>query len=146
MQHIEFWLSDDGKQFNNRYDCALWEILMQINNSTLCFFDEKKNKLPTKDLDDLNKLDFADSIIIRTENDYDVFRALLAYTGGCCCWSDINGVGVWKFGYIIPEDCENPYSYKEHFYNTCEKKYSVRWKDIYRYNGKERARILTERK
>ena len=146
MTHIEFWLSDDGKQFDNMYDCAKWEILTHINNSTLCFFDEKRNKLPTKNIGDLEKLDFADNITIRTEDDYDVFRELLAYTGGCCCWDDIKGIGVWKFGYIIPEDCDNPNSYEEHFYNKLEQKYSVKWKDIYRYNRKERARILTERK
>lgn len=146
MTHVEFWLSDDGKQFDNEYDCMEYEVLLKIRESTLCFFDKEMNKLPTKELGDLSYLDMADSIIIRTEKDFDAFNTVFEYTGGCCCWEDINGIGIWKFGYIIPEDCENPNSYEEHFYNTCEKKYSVKWKDVYRYNGKEHARILTERK
>ena len=108
MKEITIYLADDGKVFNDEFECRDYE--MKVNYPQMDdieIFDENGRRLENP----LSDSTYGDShtVVIHNEAELEAFKAVVYYCGWCE-WQTINDVGVWvdngKYGFDLVEERE----------------------------------------
>ena len=89
------YIADDGKEFDNEYDCESYE--WKLNHTHLyeiCFYDKDGNKLEDPYSEDT--YNNSERIVVSTEVAMKELHELAHYTG-YCCYYDIIECGEWYF-------------------------------------------------
>lgn len=91
------YIADDGKEFDNAYDCESYEWKLDHTHlNEICFYDKDGNKLD--DAYSENTYNNAERIVVPNENAVKELQELGRYTG-YCCYEDIVECGEWQFNY-----------------------------------------------
>ena len=91
------YIADDGKEFDDEYDCMDYEwILNHPYIKDVFFYDKDENNL--EDILSQETYEIADRIIVSNENALNDFRELVSYAG-FCAYDDIVECGEWVFDY-----------------------------------------------
>lgn len=91
------YIADDGKEFDNEYDCENYEWeLNHTHLNEIRFYDKDGNKLNDAYSEDtyIN----AEIIVVSNENAIKELQEFAIYTG-YCCYEDITECGEWHFDY-----------------------------------------------
>ena len=89
------YIADDGKEFDNEWDCRNYE--WKLNHSSLkdIYFYDKNNKL-LEDIFSEETYNVTEKIVVTTENQLNDLQEFADYYG-FCCYEDINECGEWIF-------------------------------------------------
>lgn len=91
------YIADDGKEFNNAYDCESYEWkLGHTHLNEICFYDKDGNKLD--DAYSENTYNNVEIIVVPNEDAVKELQELARYTG-YCYYEDIVECGEWQFNY-----------------------------------------------
>ena len=91
------YIADDGKEFDNAYDCESYEWeLNHTHLNEIYFYDKDGNKLD--DIYSENTYNNAEIIVVPNEDAVKELQELGRYTG-YCCYEDITECGEWHFDY-----------------------------------------------
>ena len=91
------YIANDGKEFDNKYDCENYEWeLKHTHLNEICFYDKDGNKLYDAYSEDT--YNNAERIVVPNENAAKELQELARYTG-YCCYGDITECGEWHFDY-----------------------------------------------
>lgn len=106
MTEITIYLANDGKVFNDEFECRDYEMKVkypQMDNIEI--FDENGRKLENLLLD--STYNNSHTVVIHNEVELEAFKAAVYYCGWCE-WQTINDVGVWvdngKYGFDLVEE------------------------------------------
>lgn len=91
------YIADDGKEFNNEFDCEDYEWkLAHTHLNEICFYDKDGNKLCDAYSEDT--YNNAERIVVQNENAVKELQEFARYTG-YDCYEDIVECGEWHFDY-----------------------------------------------
>ena len=89
------YIADDGKEFDNEYDCESYEWkLNHAHLDEICFYDKNGNKLD--DVYSEDTYNNSERIVVPNETAMKELQELAHYTG-YCCYYDIIECGEWHF-------------------------------------------------
>ena len=89
------YIADDGKEFDNEFDCEDYE--WKLNHPYLkdiCFYDKDNNNLVDIFTDDAYGK--TERVVVSSENALKDLQEFADYTG-FCCYGDIVECGEWIF-------------------------------------------------
>ena len=100
MQYKTLYVTDDGTQFENKFDAmdyCTWQKI-KVLSTRVIFYDRHFNKLPFVRAElghdgFYGKVWFVD---VHAKDEVRALHELSEYTGWCG-FSDIDGVGMWKW-------------------------------------------------
>ena len=84
--------ADDGKQFDNEYDCNEYEFYQDISDAEIKAYDIDGNEL--QDLTSVKTFNAIDTIIIKDLRQVEYIRKIYKYTG---YYQEIDSIGTWKW-------------------------------------------------
>ena len=87
------YIADDGKEFDNEYDCEDYEWLLNHSNLKDIKCYDKNGKL-FENLMDENTYLYSEKIIVPTDMCAKELKELATYTG-YYCYSHITEAGIW---------------------------------------------------
>lgn len=89
---IILYQAEDGRIFDNRFDCATYEIKERIKNTDIKMYDRSGNAFsPATYLSD-DTYNNVETIIISNEQDLEDIQKIYDYTG---FYHEIDRIGTW---------------------------------------------------
>lgn len=90
------YIADDGKEFDNEFDCEYYEwMLNHPNLQYIKIYDNRTGEL-FDDITTEDAYDYSDKVIIPTEFALNDLHEWAAYNG-YCDFDDITEIGTWKY-------------------------------------------------
>ena len=89
------YIADDGKEFDNEWDCMDYEWkLNHTHLNDIVFYDKDHNELKEIFLHDIYTI--TEKVVVPNKEALEDLHEFAEYTGFCCYYS-IEDVGVWYF-------------------------------------------------
>lgn len=95
MEIITIYKANDGTQFDNEFDCELYELNKLIMENPLKIYGDHNKRL--KNPASSSTWGDAKRVIINTEKELETMKAIQEWTG---YYYDINSIGTWKWSNI----------------------------------------------
>ena len=95
MREVTFYIADDGTQFDDEFECTIYEMKMNypcLDNIEI--FDDKGYRL--EDVFDDNTYDNSYTVVVHTEEEVKGLREVAHYFGWCE-WETITEEGAWRW-------------------------------------------------
>lgn len=92
MHKITIYVSEDGKIFNDEFDCLEYEISYKINKSTISMYDKSNN--PLRDFTSHETWNKVETVKIISDYDVEVIKEIYEFTG---FYDNINKKGTWRW-------------------------------------------------
>lgn len=72
------YIADDGKEFDNEYDCKIYDYKLKIKNNTIIMFDKEGKELDSSN--DMN-IEYCHYIKVKTYKDLEILQEIYECTG-----------------------------------------------------------------
>lgn len=90
------YISDDGKIFEDEFECKDYEWRLKHPLTDICFYDKDNNVLT--DIFSEETYSLTERVVITSESTLKDLQEFADYTG-YCCYYDIDECGEWVFDY-----------------------------------------------
>lgn len=91
------YIADDGKEFDNEFDCQTYEwTLNHPHLKDICFYDKDNNTLDNILVQETYEI--TERIVVPNKDALNDLLELARYTG-FCCYEDVIECGEWVFNH-----------------------------------------------
>jgi len=95
MKHVEYWIADDGTQFDDEIDCKRYELKQRLSQTTLQVINSETGiAYEGQSIITQKTYNECEAVIVKDDKALSDMKAIQDFTG---FYYEIDSIGKWRY-------------------------------------------------